>query len=455
MAEVQSHFAALDQIVKRASEEIESAYACLIRASDLVHCQSDSIRAIRRLTAYNPTNRIISELVPVFLRPLEALSARIKSATAALANCPTDPKSSTVIGHCYLLLGDYSNAYVAYSRLLPASTISDPYFYFGVAIACQRLQGLDQQRQPQFCEDPVAWFQKVLTLDPEFPLSDDVTLRLAIAHRASGNCDEALRLFTALLSAPPPGLNEDDIKFQLAFTCQLAGMRARAQTLYTELSRAHPGCLPLLQQYLWFLVLGSDPTALHLAKSILDALPADVASDSLINFTSARLAMKLQGMTVAYKRYCACIQDWSECPLYWCDLGVLYFQNEQLPDSILAFQRALYVKPEIVEGWLNLGFVFEYQGDLRAALAIYQSGIQSCSSPQVLRDRLALVGTGQRTAAGLVEIDETRCFVQVADKIGMDLASTPPDIPPEQISDDPAMRSIVALKSPFKSIFAV
>jgi glucose repression mediator protein len=455
MEDQSPEFALLSQLVNRASDEIENTYVSLFRTSELVHSQPDTVHAAKRLIAYNRGNGVISDLIPVLSRPLEVLSARIGSLSALPFSDPSDSHDSIVLGHCYLLLGDYSNAYLAYCRFLPADHCTDPYFCFGIAIACQRLMGFDPQQQPQFCEDPIPWFQKALDLRPDFALADDLTLRLALSHRVASNHDEAMRLLTTLLVAPPPGLHEDDVKFQLAFTCQLAGLRTRAQAMYTELSRAHPACLPLLQQYLWFLVLVGDTPSLHLAKSIFDALPAEIAGDSLISFTNARLAMKLQGMTAAYKRYCACIQDWSECPLYWCDLGVLYFRNEQLPDSILAFQRALYFKPEIVEGWLNLGFVFEYQGDLRAALAIYQTAIQNCRNHQVLKDRLALVAAGQRTATTLVEIDEARCFVQVADKVAFELISTVPDIPPEEISDDPAMMSIVALKAPFKSIFAL
>jgi hypothetical protein len=64
------------------------------------------------------------------------------------------------------------------------------------------------------------------------------------------------------------------------------------------------------------------------------------------------------------------------------------------------------------------------------------------------------VGTGQRAAATLVEIDETRCFVQVADKVAGELTATPPKIPAEEIAVEPGMMSVVAITGSFRSIFA-
>jgi tetratricopeptide (TPR) repeat protein len=259
-----------------------------------------------------------------------------------------------------------------------------------------------------------------------------------------------------LLARPPAGLRDDDIKLQLAFTYQAAGMRVQAQGLNNELYCAHPTSLPVVQQYVWFLSGTNDPTYHEHANRIIRLLPPPMASDRYISFARARLSMRGQDMAATYQRYCDCLQEWNDCSLYWCDLGVFYFRNDQFQDSIVAFQRALYFNPEIIEAWLNLGFVFEFQGDCRSALAIYTSGLRNCANAQILKDRMALFGTPQRLhpATALVEVDERKCFVQIAENIALELLSSPPQIPLSQIASDPAVRSLGPITHTYTSLFA-
>jgi len=66
----------------------------------------------------------------------------------------------------------------------------------------------------------------------------------------------------------------------------------------------------------------------------------------------------------AYEHYKICTEYYNNNPLFWCGLGSLYYKNDQGEDAIGAFRRALALKSEVAWAWLNIGLIFEQQGNI-------------------------------------------------------------------------------------------
>jgi tetratricopeptide (TPR) repeat protein len=156
--------------------------------------------------------------------------------------------------------------------------------------------------------------------------------------------------------------------------------------------------------------------------------------------------MKQQDLQAAYHRYCDCIAAWNDSPLFWRKFGVLYFKNDQMTDAVVAFQRTLYLKTEIFEAWANLGLIFEMQGDTEQAMKIYESGLESCPGTKQLRDRPSVLaaGRGRGLQPLVLEINESKYFVQIAERIANEYLLNPPAIPAETIGGDGELAACLA-----------
>jgi tetratricopeptide (TPR) repeat protein len=349
-----------------------------------------------------------------------------------------------VLGHCYLLLNDFPNAFAAYASVTRiGARVEDPYFWYGTGCVYQHFN---------YNADADLYMSRALQLWTQMPRKADLVLRLGINQRALGEYDNSIAAFESLLPVPPNGLTADDIRFQIAFSHQLAGHKDRASQCYHELYTRHRKCLPVIQQYCWFLSLQSDAPSLDLAAQIIHMVRID---DPILKLISAQLAMKRKDLQVAYHRYCECITEWNDSPLFWCKLGVLYFKNEQMNDAIVAFQRALYLKAEVLEAWANLGLIFEIQGETDQAMKIYESGMQNCPDAKQLRERLNLLTGGRaRTSQAVLDINDSKYFVQTAEKISSEFLLGPPAIPAESIGGGAELSACLAqLVLPYRSIF--
>jgi tetratricopeptide (TPR) repeat protein len=243
------------------------------------------------------------------------------------------------------------------------------------------------------------------------------------------------------------------VRFQIAFSHQLAGHKDMAGALYHELYGRHRQCLPLTQQYCWFLSLQSDPASLDLATQIVTAVGT---TDPVLKLVTAQIAMKQQDLQAAYHRYCDCIGDWNDSPLFWCKLGVLYFKNDQMKDAIVAFQHALFLKAEVHEAWINLGLICELQGDVEKAIKIYESGVHNCPDAKQLRERWTTLsgGRGRANQGMMVELNDSKYFVQVAETITNGFLLDTPFIPPEAIGVGPDVAACLEhLVLPHRSLF--
>lgn len=284
--------------------------------------------------------------------------------------------------------------------------------------------------------------------------------RTALCYRNIGSFDEAIKQFKLILDSPPGELTKDDVLFQIAFTHQLGGQGDQAEPIYDELLRHHPNCLELIQQYSWWLSFRPDPSYTERADSIIKNSPIEYQGDPILCLISARTALHQKEMSKAYDLYRQILTSWTDSSLFWCGLGNFYFSNDQFDDAVIAYQRALFLQGDIIEAWLNLGLIFQKQGDYNNALKIYHTALSSCNDSPRIRDRIEQVQSPRNSMRlpDILDITEesgNRLFPQVLERCTVKMLGFIPQIPANRIGEYGHLEDSIRVLSPLmKSIFS-
>ncbi|KAH0793925.1 TPR Domain containing protein [Histomonas meleagridis] len=441
MAENGSISVQINNSIEAACKEVEKTWEGILTLSNILS-DNYSDTAIRRLLSYNPSNHSIASN-PKLWKSVEKLLNIISLTSKKIQADPNNFSLWATLGHCYLLLNDFPNSYSAYTRALNINGESnDPYFWLGIASTYQHFG----------YSVAIDFMNHVISLLSEIKeLKSDVKFRLSMLYRERNNYAKSTKILQDLRPCPPLNLREDDLVFQIAFNYQLDQQYIKANDKYHRLYKSHPNCIKVIQQYAWFLSLQNDISSHDKANKLISSVPGD----PLLKFAAARIAMKHQDMNTAYQRFSECNSYFSETPLFWCNLGVLYFKNGQMKDAIIAFQRALYLRGDIVEAWANLGLIFELKDMAKNALDIYQASFAQCPKSPMLRERYANLNSGRAkmpTPSMILDIGDSSYFQQVPEKIVAEYNSLPPAIPVNGLEES-ELAVIREFSSIHKSIF--
>lgn len=420
--------------------EVEKAWSNILAFSKLIS-KKDVEETMHHLISLNPSN--INVKKSKYGNSVEELSRIIINITNTLKHDSSNFDAWKMLGHCYLLLRDFPNAYSSYTFALGlAKECKDSCFWIGIGTVYQHFQ----------MKKAFLFFDNVNNLfkgnDPSYI---DVAFRLAMFWRTKKDYAKAINLLKSLCKQPPKNLTEDDILFQLAYTYQKEKKMNLAEDIYEKLYSSHPNSLKLAQQYGWFLLLQNNKKSLEKVKELI----SKHKNDPLLKLLSAKIAMKNQNIELAFKIYTDCISTWSDSPLLWCGLGVLYFKNNQIQDAVIAFHRAFLINPELVEPRYNIGLIFEIQNDIKKAMTIYKESFNSCPNCDLLRERYNLIASGsprQISPSMIRELNESDYFVQIAENVADDYISNPPKLILDAFNEDSRRKLKVMIDVP-KSIF--
>lgn len=335
-----------------------------------------------------------------------------------------------ILGNCYLLLGDFPNAFASLSQFFQ-------YNYNG-SFDCQRKK-LNHQSQDdrldtkfffwfsfgiinahyKYHHNAIKCFQNFLDFVEKsashttvninginvpyqtiFDFKYEVIFRMAISFRLLGHHEDSLKLFQSLITTPPNKLKVDDVLFQVGYTYQMMNEFKKAQNIYNDIYQRNADNITVMTQYGWTLIshymfdnknnISIFDEGLNL---LLDALNK-CQTDPLVLFLLGKAMMIKEDYQVAYSYFKKCINYWTDCASFWCDLGILYCKNKQYQDAFVAFQRAVYLSPELSEAWLNMGAVFEKMGQYLNAKKIYLTAkniIKSQDKENLLSDRIQML----------------------------------------------------------------
>lgn len=425
---------------------LEESFTNAASISKDMNCIEESQLAAKRVFSYNPNSTKILNLFPQFSPIIEQISELVETHGKSLKNDPNNSEWWTILGYCYLTLGDFPNAFAAYAHALRNYHNSrDPNFWYAMGIVYEHYK---------YNESAIDCFRKVFEYNINFPYANDIFFRLGIIHRLLEDYDNSIAYFNKVKNSPPNHLRYEDVRFQIAYTYQLQKQYDKAMEIYSDLHNHFPDSLKLTQQYCWFMYMQyKDSNIDAVFDTVTKALQKE-PSDPTLQLIAARVAMKQDDMAVAYQHYRFCISYCSDSPYFWCGLGVLYFKNEQTEDAIVAFQRAIYLKKEIKEGWLNIGLIHEQMGDYTMAEKIYSTGSQNCPGCPQFQERLNSINSQMKYHFPLMDIDDTKFIVPIPEQFAIEYAAAVPILQPECYGIDVGIASKFSILSTYpKSIF--
>lgn len=436
----------IKQNISKANNEIESAFAAIIEDTPDIPIFKDNDFYAHRIISYNPNNKLISESFRDIKKSVDEISGIIKRYTNEIKDSPNKEDSWVILGNCYLMMGDFPNAYTSYMHVLRINkNIENTYFWYCCGICYQHFR---------YNEEASRCFNTVLNLDPNFKQINDLKFRLALSYRTLFKYQESIDLFSSLFDNPPLKLHKDDINYHLAIAYQCFGKAESANDIYMKLYKKYPNNEIIIQQYLWFLSLQSNQQSLSIADTIIKKLTKEQLINPNVILSIAKIALKQQNFEEAFDKYKKCSNYHKHSPIFWNSLGILYCNINQFEDAKIAFQNAISNKSDVIEPWVNLGFLYEKMGDYDSAKKIYETGLMQCpTNNKLLQDRIKN-NINKNIRSSFVEIDETRYMGQTGDTINNDIYSIP-FIPSEQFGvKNDITNLLLNLTTQYKSIFS-
>lgn len=418
-----------NEFLDRSNTQLEECLATAALTAHACGAQEESLLLTKRTLSYNPECKRVLNLYPVLRPIIKQIEEIVDLHGQQIKVDPEKRRSWQILGHGYLSLGDFMNAFAAYGHAIRLEEKpSNPNFLYAIGIVYQHYH---------FYENALNYFSILESIEPKFKYRSDVVFRQGLLFRNLNRYVLSIQKLESLTTMEPPSnLKLDDIRFQLAYSYQIQGSQDQARAIYVKLLRVHPMNLELNQQFLWFNYLASETEEQFkdLLKIIQDKLRL-FNQDPTILLIGARTCMRLNDMTRAYQYYRECISYWSDSPQFWCGLGILYCKNDQMQDAVVAFQRAIYLRRDLPEAWLNLGYMFERQNDINSAMKIYQTGLQSCTDNGELNSRNQYLSNYKPNSPlrsiQLIDISDSTFLTQIPEDFVNRYLTAIPELPEE------------------------
>lgn len=156
----------------------------------------------------------------------------------------------------------------------------------------------------------------------------------------------------------------------------------KAQKLYEDLHVRHPNVQIIFNQYCSLLLLRNDKSLLSLLESMIKD-----SDDLFLKYLLGCIEGKKGNYNHQYIYYRDSTKLMGIYPDFWFNIGILYFNNDQSQDAVLAFQRAIYLKNDFFEAWMNLGLIFELVDEPKV-LDIYFALANECKNNYFVFERI-------------------------------------------------------------------
>ena len=181
-------------------------------------------------------------------------------------------------------------------------------------------------------------------------------------------------------------------------------------------------------------------------------------NDTTFSLISARIAMRVNDIAQAYQYFRYCIDFYTESPLFWCGLGILYYKNEQNDDALVAFQKSLNLKPDLIESYLNIGLIYEEKYDFQSAQQTYAEAKQKFLDVTIFSDRLLSLANRQRiknfrTQFQIIDIDDSKFITSSVEQFSSNYISSVPKLPYECFNIGESAKDFCQLSTFPKSFF--
>ena len=285
------------------------------------------------------------------------------------------------LGHCYLMLDDLPKAYNCYQQaLMHLPSPKEPKLWYGIGILYDRYGSFDHAEEA---------FTSVLTMDPQFEKANEIYFRLGIIYKQQGKHEMSMRCFRSILKNPPRPLSETDIQFQIGHVYEFQGEYDKAKESYESVLQSSPNHAKVLRQLGWLYHQTNSFTSQEKAVELLETSIKIEPNDSQSWYLLGRCYMAQKDHTKAYESYQQAVYKDGGNPIFWCSIGVLYYQIGQFRDALDAYTRAIRINPYMNEVWLNLGILYEScNNQLQDAIDAYTRALELDPKNTIISKRL-------------------------------------------------------------------
>ncbi|MDA9291614.1 tetratricopeptide repeat protein, partial [bacterium] len=221
-----------------------------------------------------------------------------------------------------------------------------------------------EQRLKEAGEGPLAASKTPAEAPPQQPnildsLKLDQAIKLAKKKAKDGSPEEAKRIYQDILATFPKNKRASD------------GLKRLAGKSLVKASKAQDPPQDQLQSLINLYSQGQLQQALKQAETLVKQFPQ---SAILFNIQGAVLKGlgQLDASIEAYKKALAIKPDYAEAYL---NMGVTFREQAQLEKAIAAYNKALAIKPDYADAYNNMGVALKEQGNLEEAIEAYHKAI--------------------------------------------------------------------------------
>lgn len=374
-------------------ESISSTWVYVGSLAESMNEMEKALTFFESALRYSPNNyRILIKIANIYCRK-ELFHKAAELYEKYLYFFPDNSDAWCSLGYCCLLLDDFQRAYATYQKALyHLENTNIPKLWHGIGILYDRYGSIEYAEEA---------FLKVLELDSNFEKHNEVVFRLGIIYKYQGKFKASLECFQYIINNPPPPMNQSDILFHIGNTLDQQKDWLGAKNAYEKALKINSQNAKVLQQ-LGCLYIQNDnfydskssdnqntnnysQLDLDLAlKYLTDSSKID-KNDAYTWYYLGRVHVLRDDFSAAYDAFQKTIDRDSKNPVFWCSIGVLYYQISQYPDALDAYIRAIKLNPYISEVWYNLGSLYEScNNQINDALDAYrQAEILDPNNPHI------------------------------------------------------------------------
>jgi tetratricopeptide (TPR) repeat protein len=407
-------------LLQRIDSEFARSFTIAARTSLDLQCRQEGQKAAKRAIALGPNCAPILDLFPEYTAIITEIDELLLRQTQVLQSDPENAKSHEICFFCYLSLGNFP---FAFRELKKCADSDEASFCYAAGVVYAYYARLDSA---------VCCLEKLRSFDGDGGDARDLDFRLAIVERSAKNFDGARERLERLLKAPPKNLTVSDIRFQIGYTLELSGKFDEACRVYEELHGVFPVNEAVAEQMVLCKYLRDRAGDLTQTKALLAKVSGIHPRNPLLLLVSAWIDVREHERERAYGHYRACLPYFRDSPYFWCALASMYYHNQQCQDAVTSFQRALYLKNNLPEAWLNIGLIAEESSDFAGAMKVYQNGKSHCATEREFDDRIETLRTqraGHRkygVGNSFSEIDESYAVVPTPEEFASDYLRSVP-----------------------------
>lgn len=399
------------------SSAMSDAFSKAAELSDLARLPTQSFNSFQRAIGYSKDVSVCKIPHPELANSFDIILNRIKE----IQNDPNydkDPNLKLQAVLCYIAICDYTTAFILMGNIHETlEGFISPYHPLVIGSLYQYFDYHDKS---------VWYYTNCLSQNLGVDNTFELLFRLGISYRSLGYHNESISCFKQLYDFLPSYLQQYDVDLQVATSFLAAGQYTQASNMFNQLYTKFPENENVIQSYLWCLYLESKQQQnFKKALSFISVMPQKFKAIPTVNLICGRVFMAIDDNRTAYDNLTQCITEMTISPYYWCMLGSIYSKNEQIDDSIMAYQRALHLDIRCTEAWFNLVLNVLRQGNGKHAELIVANARNEC--PEVIPALESLIKMKQAT---IMDIDDSKLFILPAEAIAKSLTDSIPQLSP-------------------------